>query len=529
MTVQHRHEQPRMTDFFNRAATPLAVLGADGMVTEANDAFTSAIAEAKSLVGHPFVSLLRGGDRAHVEASLAALEIGASASFEARWEAPADPSNARSLRFHATRANEEAVTIVGVAAPAGRGDEARRLALFDRLLETSPVAFSAIDRDGVYTAWEGKGVELIGSKPGDMVGKSSLTIWKDTEVFPHLLRALAGEESTAQVMISSDLYIDCWYLPILDSAGKCDGTVVFAIDTTAQRKAEKELREKLAIIAKQNDTLTMFSRVLDTSPLVLWAVDAQGTYTMSEGKGLELLGFRAGEQVGLNALDMFKDHADTAQALVQALSGEESRVMTTLAPGVHFENWYMPLRARDGSIHGVMGLGIDASERVKSEQEVREKLELIERQSATIRALATPIIQVWDEVLCLPVIGTVDSARTADMMQGLLEAIVREQARYAIVDLTGVEVVDTSTADHLIQLFRAAKVLGVDGILCGIRPAVAQTVVALGLELGSVRTMRSLRDALKWCIRVRNEPRSGTANGINGAGQANGRALAQGR
>ena len=86
-------------------------------------------------------------------------------------------------------------------------------------------------------------------------------------------------------------------------------------------------------------------------------------------------------------------------------------------------------------------------------------------------------------------------------MQGLLESIVREQARYAIVDLTGVEVVDTSTADHLIQLFRAARVLGVEGILCGIRPAVAQTVVALGLELGSVRTMRSLRDALKWCIR----------------------------
>jgi rsbT co-antagonist protein RsbR len=169
-----------------------------------------------------------------------------------------------------------------------------------------------------------------------------------------------------------------------------------------------------------------------------------------------------------------------------------------------------------------MGLGIDATERVKGEQELREKLELIERQSATIRSLATPIIQVWDEVLCLPVIGTVDSARTADMMQGLLEAIVREQARYAIVDLTGVEVVDTSTADHLIQLFRAAKVLGVDGILCGIRPAVAQTVVALGLELGSVRTMRSLRDALKWCIRASSQARARAANGP--AAQVNGEA-----
>ena len=249
-------------------------------------------------------------------------------------------------------------------------------------------------------------------------------------------------------------------------------------------------------------TLQMLSRVLDAAPVVLWAVDAEGNYTMSEGRGLELLGFRPGETVGLNALEMYREQPEIAGALVRALSGEESRAVLTAAPGVHFDSVYVPLRGREGEVNGALSLAIDASDRVRTERDLRDKVELIERQSATIRALATPIIQVWDEVLCLPVIGTVDSARTADMMQALLEAIVREQARYAIVDLTGVEVVDTSTADHLIQLFRAASVLGVEGILCGIRPAVAQTVVALGLELGSVRTMRSLRDALKWCIRA---------------------------
>src|SRR6185369_172369 len=175
--------------------------------------------------------------------------------------------------------------------------------------------------------------------------------------------------------------------------------------------------------------------------------------------------------------------------------------------------WYMPVRDSDGVIRTLLGLAVDASERVNGEREMLDKLQLIERQSATIRALATPIIRVWDEVLCLPVIGTVDSARTADMMEALLEAIVSDQARYAIVDLTGVEVVDTSTADHLIQLFRAARVLGVDGVLCGIRPAVAQTIVALGLELGSVRTMRSLRDALRWCIRSRNTEKAASIGG----------------
>ncbi len=163
------------------------------------------------------------------------------------------------------------------------------------------------------------------------------------------------------------------------------------------------------------------------------------------------------------------------------------------------------MRGGDGEVHGATGVALDASLRVRVERELRDKVDLVDRQSSAIRALATPVIQVWDQVLCLPVIGTVDSVRTAEMMQGLLESIVREQARYAIVDLTGVEVVDTSTADHLIQLFRAARVLGVEGILCGIRPAVAQTIVTLGLELGSVKTMRSLRDALKWCIVARAE------------------------
>jgi rsbT co-antagonist protein RsbR len=266
-----------------------------------------------------------------------------------------------------------------------------------------------------------------------------------------------------------------------------------------------ELRDQLAIIESQNATLKMIGRILETAPIVVWSIDANGSYTMAEGRGLASHGAKPGEWVGLNALEMAEDQPEVASAIVRALGGDETRAVTSPSPGVYFENWYMPLRHK-GEIYGVMGFAIEATERVLSEQKLREKLALIERQSATIRALATPIIKVWDDVLCLPVIGTVDSARTADMMQGLLEAIVREQARYAIIDLTGVEVVDTATADHLIQLFRAAKVLGVDGILCGIRPAVAQTVVALGLELKSVRTMRTLRDALKWCIRLRGVP-----------------------
>ena len=266
------------------------------------------------------------------------------------------------------------------------------------------------------------------------------------------------------------------------------------------------------VTARQQVMLKTFSHIVDTTPVVLWATDSSGVLTMHEGKGLERVGMQPRVNVGQNMFELFKDFPHVLEAVVRGFGGEESRMVDPFPGDIHFDSWILPMKGEDGAIHGVVGLAIDATDRVRKERELEEKLELIGRQSATIRALATPIIQIWDEVICLPIIGTVDSERTADMMHGLLEAIVREQARYAIVDLTGVEVVDTSTADHLIRLFRAAKVLGVDGVLCGIRPAVAQTVVALGLDLTSVRMMRSLRDALMWCIRAR-----GTATALRGA------------
>ncbi len=232
------------------------------------------------------------------------------------------------------------------------------------------------------------------------------------------------------------------------------------------------------------ESSSMLRQVLGGAPLVAWTVDAEGTFTMSEGRGLALLGMEPGEAVGLSALEMFRDNPPIATGLARALRGEEGHVVTNPTGELRLESWFAPLRGLDGVVRGAACVSF-------------------ERKQEAARVAATPVLQVWDGVLCLPVIGTVDGDRTADMMQGLLESIVKEQAKYAIVDLTGVEFVDTSTADHLLQLFRAARVLGVEGVICGIRPAVAQTIVGLGVDLGAVRTTRSLRDALKWCLRAR--------------------------
>ena len=147
----------------------------------------------------------------------------------------------------------------------------------------------------------------------------------------------------------------------------------------------------------------------------------------------------------------------------------------------------------------------EVEERARTERELREKLDVIARQEEAIKALSTPIIEVWEGVLTLPLFGVLDSQRAAETMERLLEAITSKSATYAIIDLTGIEVVDTSTADHISKLAKAAELLGARCIITGIRPAVAQTMVQIGIDLTKLVTLSTLREALQQSMRWKNE------------------------
>ena len=175
------------------------------------------------------------------------------------------------------------------------------------------------------------------------------------------------------------------------------------------------------------------------------------------------------------------------------------RAIVEPAPGVYFDTWYMPVRSPSGEPDGVLGLAIDATDRVLSERQLAVKARVIEQQEETIRGLGAPIISVWDEVLCMPIVGAIDASRALLAMEELLERIVREKARFAILDLTGVEVMDTATVQHTLRIVAAARTIGVEAVVSGVRPAVAQSVVTLGIELEGIRMTRTLRDALGWC------------------------------
>jgi len=127
-------------------------------------------------------------------------------------------------------------------------------------------------------------------------------------------------------------------------------------------------------------------------------------------------------------------------------------------------------------------------------QKARE--EVILRQQQEMLELSTPVVKLWEGILALPMIGTLDSARTQVVMESLLQRIVETGSSIAIIDITGVPTVDTLTAQHLLKTVTAARLMGAECIISGIRPQIAQTIVHLGLDLSEVTTKSSLADAV---------------------------------
>jgi len=143
---------------------------------------------------------------------------------------------------------------------------------------------------------------------------------------------------------------------------------------------------------------------------------------------------------------------------------------------------------------------------------IKSRESIIERQQQELLELSTPVVQLWESILALPLIGTLDSERTQVVMQSLLERIVQTGAAIAIIDITGVPTVDTLVAQHLLKTVAAARLMGADCIISGIRPQIAQTIVHLGVDLSEVTTKASLADAFAIALR-RTQARlpSGTA------------------
>ena len=157
-------------------------------------------------------------------------------------------------------------------------------------------------------------------------------------------------------------------------------------------------------------------------------------------------------------------------------------------------------------------LGLKVTEEYQKGRET-----VIQRQQAEMLELSTPVVKLWDGVLALPLIGTLDSERTQTVMESLLQRVIETNSEVVIIDITGVPTVDTLVAQHLLKTVSAARFMGVDCIISGIRPQIAQTIVHLGVALGDVITKSNLADAFKVALNKRGmavmpKPNGGTSN-----------------
>lgn len=217
------------------------------------------------------------------------------------------------------------------------------------------------------------------------------------------------------------------------------------------------------------------------------------------------------------------EYIDGAKNAIEAVftTGESSEYETrTLNPDGTtscYSNLAGPIR-RDGEVAAVSIFALDITDRKAAEESLRQaKDELIEQQSRALQELSTPVIKVWHGVLVLPLIGTVDTARGQQITENLLQSIVTTQASVAIIDITGVPVVDTMVAGHFLKTIQAAKMLGAEVILTGVSPYNAQALVKLGVDLSQVTTKGSLEAGLKLAIERTNSGLPDTENHMSRA------------
>lgn len=235
--------------------------------------------------------------------------------------------------------------------------------------------------------------------------------------------------------------------------------------------------------------------VLEQIPTPVMAVDKEFNVLFINPAGCAWLEKEWRDVKGKKCYDLFKTSCcGKPECLVrQAMAREETFIgrneLTCRGKTFNTEITAAPLKDRRGNIVGGLEYIIDISNRVKMENDLRA-------QTRTILELSTPVIKIWNGVLLLPLVGIVDTMRAQHIIENLLNAIVENEADVAILDLTGVPIVDTAVAKHIIKTVNAAKMLGAETILTGFSPDVSQTLVTLGVDLSNITTCGSLKNGI---------------------------------
>ncbi|MCT4619198.1 MAG: PAS domain-containing protein [Marinisporobacter sp.] len=253
----------------------------------------------------------------------------------------------------------------------------------------------------------------------------------------------------------------------------------------------------------QEATTMTKMQILDQIPTPVMAVDKELRIIYMNHAFQKISNKKWKEIVGKKCCEFLKSlHCNTDECRMKRTleSGKMcSSRNEAIIGGVNtpFEYFAVPLKNENNVVIGGLEFIVDMTERAQYEERVRE-------QNRTIREMATPTIKLWDGVLVLPVVGIVDSMRAQHMMDTMLNKIIETYSKVIIMDIHGVAAVDTAVANHMIKITKATKLMGCECILSGISPAVAQTIIQLGIEMDNINTKSTLSDALAEAFTILN-------------------------
>jgi PAS domain S-box-containing protein len=356
-----------------------------------------------------------------------------------------------------------------------------------------------LDRDGRVRSWHPGAERLTGYHAAEVIGQPVTVFYAEEDAHSGLaeqelaVAARDGRLETEGWRVRKDgsrFWASVVLAPIRDEQGTVQGFVKVARDLSERREQE------LASQAVEQ----MLAAITDYEVIRL---DSDGM-VRSWNPGAERLKQYTKDEVLGHHMSMFYTEEDRSSGLAGrelAAAAREGRYETegwrVRKDGSRF--WasvvLAPILDTDGVVQGYVKVARDLSER-------REQEQLVQRQRDEILELSTPVIQVWDKVLVLPIIGTLDSLRAARLTESLLERISLEQAEVVIMDVSGVPSIDTDVAQHLLKTVEAARLMGTVSILSGVRPETAQAMVHLGIDLVGLRCRTTLKEALQLALQL---------------------------
>jgi rsbT co-antagonist protein RsbR len=242
-------------------------------------------------------------------------------------------------------------------------------------------------------------------------------------------------------------------------------------------------------------------QILDQIPTAVMAVDKQLRVTYLNHAGEKIVNKKWKDISGKKCCEVWNSlHCNTDECrmcrAIETGKMYSARNLVTIGDlKKPFEYYAVPLKDEEGNVIGGLEFVIDITERIQYEERLKE-------QSHTIREMSTPTIELWSGVLVLPVVGVVDSMRAQHMMDSMLNKIAETHSKVIIMDIQGVAAVDTAVANHLIKITMATKLMGCECILSGITPAVAQTIIQLGIDMENIKTKSTLSDGLAEAFKI---------------------------